>query len=86
MRKSKPLGTEFKNIVNGLTGVMLWLEIQEGKERMRKLTCNKLGGTVACVVRDVEKISRFRHQPFEHSDNVNILDDTQTPYLYFGDS
>ena len=86
MRKSKPLGTEFKNIVNGLTGVMLWLEIQEGKERMRKLKCNELGGTVACVVRGVENISRFRHQSSEHSDNVNILNDTQTPYLYFGDS
>ena len=43
MRKPKPLGTEFKNIVDGLTGVMLWLEIQEGKDRLRKLDYNELG-------------------------------------------
>ena len=33
-RKPEPLGTEFKNIVDGVTGVLLWLEIQEGKQRM----------------------------------------------------
>ena len=54
-RKSKPLGTEFKNIVDGLTGVMLWLEIQEGRDRMRTLDYNELGGTAACVMRGVEK-------------------------------
>ena len=34
-RKPEPLGTEFKNIVDGLTVQILWLEIQEGKDRMK---------------------------------------------------
>jgi len=33
-RKPEPLGAEFKIIVDGMTGAMLWLEIQEGKVRM----------------------------------------------------
>jgi len=33
-RKLDPLGTEFKNIVDEMTGAMLWLEIQEDKVRM----------------------------------------------------
>ena len=33
-RKPEPLGTEFINIVDRLTGAILWLEIQEGKSRM----------------------------------------------------
>ena len=32
LRKPEPLGTEFKNVVDGMTGNMLWLELQEGKE------------------------------------------------------
>ena len=34
-RKPEPLGTEFKNLVDGISGHMLWLELQEGKERMK---------------------------------------------------
>ena len=45
MRKPEPLGTEFKTIVDGLSGIMLWLEVQEGKDRMAKLAHTKeLGG------------------------------------------
>ena len=33
-RKPEPLGSEFKNIVDGLSGEMVWLELQEGKNRM----------------------------------------------------
>jgi hypothetical protein len=33
-RKPKPLGTEFKNSADGESGVMLFLEIQEGKKGM----------------------------------------------------
>ena len=53
---------------------------------MCKLKYNRLRGTAACVMRGVEKTSIFRHYPSEYSDNVSILDDTQEPYLYFGDS
>jgi hypothetical protein len=32
--KPEPLGTEAKNLCDGLSGVMLFLELQEGKTRM----------------------------------------------------
>ena len=41
MRKPKPLGTEFKCVADGSTGIMLFLEIQEGKERMANRKYNK---------------------------------------------
>ena len=54
MRKPEPLGTEFKTIVDGLSGIMLWVEVQEGKDRMAKHQhTSELGGTAACVVRGV---------------------------------
>ena len=34
-RKPEPLGTEFKNLVDGLSGGMMWLEVQEGKDRKK---------------------------------------------------
>ena len=44
--KHKPLGTEFKNVVDDMGGLMMWLEIQEGKIRMRNLEYTKeLGGS-----------------------------------------
>ena len=36
MRKPGPLGSKFKNISDAMTGIMLWLEIQEGTDCMRK--------------------------------------------------
>ena len=53
IRKPQPLGTEFKHLVCGMSGLMLWLEIQEGKERMRKKEYIRLGATAACVMRGV---------------------------------
>ena len=49
MRKPKPLGTEFKCVADGSTGIMLFLELQEGKERMgtrqyTKETRSKIAG------------------------------------------
>ena len=35
-RKPKPLGTEFKTIVDGLAGQIIWMEIQEEKELMSR--------------------------------------------------
>ena len=35
MRKPQPLGTEFKNLVCGMSRLMLWLEIHEGKEQIQ---------------------------------------------------
>lgn len=51
-RKPKPLGTEFKDVCDGCHGVMLFLEIQEGKDRMREKTFRlELGGLAATAMR-----------------------------------
>lgn len=51
-RKPKPLGTEFKNACDGLHGVMLLLEVQEGKDPQRaKKFVQALGGNAACALR-----------------------------------
>jgi hypothetical protein len=58
LRKPKPLGTEFKNIVCGTTRIMLALEIQEGKFPMReKQHCTRLGATAACTTRLMELVA-----------------------------
>jgi hypothetical protein len=58
LRKPKPLGTEFKNIVCGTTRIMLALEIQEGKFPMReKQHCARLGATAACTTRLMELVA-----------------------------
>ena len=36
MSKSEPLGTEFKTLVDAYSGQMLWLEMMEGKQRIRE--------------------------------------------------
>ena len=64
-----------------MTGTMLWLEIQEGKDRMRALEyTHDLGGTAACVTRGVTKVSHFAHHGQREIEAVD------TPYLFFGDS
>ena len=56
MRKPKPIGTEFKCVCDADTGVMIHLEIQEGKDAMRdKPFSRDLGGTAACVKRMCDK-------------------------------
>ena len=51
-RKPRPLGTEFKSAADGVTGVMLWLEIQEGKSGMKsKAFVGSLGANAACALR-----------------------------------
>ena len=78
-RKPEPLGTEFKNIVDGLSGEMLWLEIQEGKYRMKNKPFQNLGSTAACVLRGVKDTFDFKRLP-------STNDDDDSPRLYFGDS
>ena len=51
-RKPEPLGAEVKNLCDGLSGVMLYLELQEGKTRMaNKKFCDEEKATTACTVR-----------------------------------
>ena len=70
-RKPKPLGTEFKNLVDGVTGALLWLEIQEGKERMRRKEYQELGSTAACVLRGVTSSESY----VELLQNNNTVDE-----------
>ena len=51
-RKPKPLGTEFKTMCDTRTGVMKFMEIQEGKDAMRlKPFAFEFGVTTGCVAR-----------------------------------
>ena len=71
MRKPQPLGTEFKNIVCGMSGLMLWLEIQEGKDRMRRKEFIRLRATAACVMRGVNDTSSSYSYIEEPQDNID---------------
>ena len=64
-RKPEPLGTEFKCVVDGFSGVMLWMEVQEGKERMRQKEFSSLGGTAACTLRGVKATRDFKNLPVD---------------------
>lgn len=56
-RKPKPLGTEFKSIADGLSRVMLHLEIQMGRKVMPSKKYSKaLGATAGCCVRMAEAV------------------------------
>ena len=83
-RKPEPLGTEFKNIVDGLTGSMLWMEIQEGKLRMANKEHQDLGSTCACVLRGVAETSKYKSFPIE--DDTQDTAEQDRKRLYFGDS
>ena len=62
MRKLEPLGSELQNIVDGMIEIILWLEIQEGKDRMRKeIFSEELGRTATCVMRGVRNTSTFKY-------------------------
>ena len=59
-RKPEPLGTEFKCIVDGFSGIMLLMEIQEGKKRIKMKEFSNLGGTAACTTRAVRQQENSR--------------------------
>ena len=66
-RKPKPLGTEFKNIVDGMSGVMMWLEIQEGKNRMRALEHTEArGDRSVCIERGQRDVYFHSHTRANH--------------------
>ena len=60
-RKPEPIGTEFKNVVDGIAGNIIWLEIQEGQERMKTKEFQNLGSTAACTLRGVHATQNFDH-------------------------
>ncbi len=56
MRKPEPLGTELKCVACPVTGCMLNLEIQRGKEGMKDQKYNQaLGATTGCTLRLMEE-------------------------------
>ena len=60
-RKPKPLGTEFKDCMGAITGVLQWLDLCEGKDRMKfKKWYRELGCAAACVRRAVEACIKFQ--------------------------
>jgi len=72
---------EFKNIVDGMKETILWLEIQEGKHRIRALEyTHDPGGTVACIMRGVTQVSHFPHHGQSQIESID------TPYLFFSGS
>ena len=79
MRKQEPLGTEFKTLVDAYSGQMLWLEVMEGKERMRgKKYTKEFGVTASCVMRGVEHLEKFEFTDCAYLPSIR-------PRLFFGD-
>ena len=68
--------------------MILWLEIQEGKDRMHKeIFSEELGETSACVMRGVRNTSKFKHHTSEKDDDNNEeIEEPEKPFLYLGDS
>ena len=49
-RKPDPLGTEFKTVACSVTGALLFIEVQRGKEGMKNSRYQQeLGATAACT-------------------------------------
>jgi len=68
-RKPKPLGTEFKCIADSKTGVMIALDICEGKEAMSKKELSKeLGNSASTTLRLIEEGKHHANYDSEHSD------------------
>ena len=68
-------------MVDGFSGIMLWLEVQEGKERMRKKEFQDLGGTAACTMRGV-----LSTDDYEESLELETNEDLNKKRCYYGDS
>jgi len=51
LHKLENLGTEFKVVACSITGIILYLEIQKGREKMQQANySNQCGVTAACVI------------------------------------
>ena len=58
---------EFKNLVDGSSGQIIWLEIQEGVDRMSKKEFSNMGGADACVICGVKSSQDLQNIPMEMS-------------------
>jgi hypothetical protein len=60
-RKPVPLGCEVKCVADGTSGVMMYIELQEGKTRMMRLRCaDEYSATVATTLRMVAAMGLVR--------------------------
>ena len=82
-RRPEPLGIEFKCVVDDFSGIKLWMEIQEGKERMKMKEFSNLGGTAACSIRGVKATREFKNLAV---DNFSIYEPKRCYYCnsWFG--
>ena len=88
MRNLEPLGSEFKNIVDVIIEIILWLEIQEGKDyTYKEIVSEELDGIASCVIREVRNTSMFKHHTSEKYDDDNEeIEEPAESFLYLGDS
>ena len=84
-RKPEPLGTEFKCVVDALSGAMLWLEIQEGKERMANKEHQNLGSTAGCTLRGVCATQDFMFFPSSEVRREEEKDERRQ-WVFYADS
>lgn len=62
--KPEPLGTGFNNIADGVTGNMVWLDIQEGKEHMKNIEFHMLGSTSTFTLRGIKRTRGLKFVSF----------------------
>ena len=85
-RKPEPLGTELKVVADGLTGKFIWMEIQEGKERMQSKQFQSLGSTAACTLRGVVYSCEYQHLPVVPDADATDTIECDRKRLWLGDS
>ena len=80
-RKPKPLGIEFKTVCEAMMGVMIYMEIQRGKDAMRLMPYfADVGATTACTLQMVDGTNHCGHMSDddEMSDLTFIRQDEAT--------
>ena len=75
-RKPEPLGTEFKSVCCGVTGIMLHLEIQRGKGEMDKRSeyFVEFGATSSCAIRCMKATVNCGQNLENHTTNIFMGD------------
>ena len=75
-RKKEPLGTEFKTVACYITGALIFLEIQRGKEEMKLIPYQlELGATAACTNISMEETKGMGKRDLKRSTRDYLLFD-----------
>ena len=88
-RKPQPLGTKFKVVCDSRTGIMIYVEIQRGKDGMSDAKYNKtMMKTAACTARLIEgtrtEEEALEQTRDERSDEIERTKDTYYADAWFG--